>query len=125
MSENLFSENAVQKTTIVPDGIPDCPHDAIIAAYRAELPMLRQVREWNEQRRGYLRSRWRESADRQTVGWWVDFFRYVATCPLLVGKHDSRSNPGWQADLEWLVRPTNFVKVIEGKYEAQPERAHG
>jgi hypothetical protein len=24
----------------------------------------------------------------------------------------------FQADLEWLVRPTNFNKVIEGKYEA-------
>lgn len=97
----------------------DCPHTEIIAAYHRELPMLRQVAVWSELRRSLLRSRWREAAERRTVAWWEGFFRYVATCPLLVGQHDSRSNPGWQADLEWLVRPANFVKVIEGKYEAQ------
>lgn len=102
----------------------DCPHVEIVAAYHAELPMLRRVRDWNEARRALLRTRWRENPERQSVQWWVDFFRYVRKCPLLVGNHNSREHPGWQADLEWLVRPSNFVKVIEGKYEPQ-ETAHG
>lgn len=102
---------------------PDCPHDLIIAAYHAELPMLRQVREWNSARRSLLKTRWRESKERQSVDWWREFFRYVATCPLLVGDHNSATNPNWQADLEWLIRPSNFVKVIEGKYEKK-EQAH-
>ena len=99
------------------DGIASCPHQEIIAAYHAELPMLRRVREWSEVRQGYLRSRWRESPERRSVQWWREFFGYVRTCPVLVGEHDSRDHEGWQADLEWLVRPMNFVKVIEGKYE--------
>lgn len=99
------------------DGMPVCPHVEIIAAYHAELPSLRRVREWTEARQSYLRSRWREKKERQTVQWWREFFAYIRTCPHLMGQRESKDHPGWQADLEWIVRPSNFVKIIEGKYE--------
>lgn len=93
---------------------PECPHELIVAAYHAELPMLRQVREWSPQRQAYLRSRWREKPERQTVQWWIDLFRYIrGKCPFLIGQKKAE----FQVDLEWIVRPTNFLKIIEGKYE--------
>lgn len=99
----------------VPDaGTPDCPHAEIIAAYHELLPELRAVASWSEQRQGYLRARWREDPQRQCVAWWREFFAYVRKCPLLMGR---KPGADWEADLEWLVRPNNFVKVIEGKYE--------
>ena len=36
----------------------------------------------------------------------------VKDSPFLMGHNDR----GWTADLEWLVRPTNFAKVLDGKY---------
>jgi len=42
---------------------------------------------------------------------WRKFFSYVNQSDFLRGADGT-----WQADLEWLIRPTNFVKVIEGKY---------
>jgi len=97
---------------------PPCPHDAIIAAYHEILPELPAVRSWTDTRRKHLQARWRESGERQEVGWWQRFFSYVRRCPWLMGggvPGDGRSV--FRADLGWLVKPENFAKVLEGRYE--------
>lgn len=101
---------------LLPPG--DCPHAEIIAAYHEALPGLRRVRTWDERRQSMLRKRWREDSKRQSLGWWQRFFAYVATCPFLVGKVDGREGGApFEADLEWLLKPSNFAKVIEGRYQ--------
>lgn len=106
-------------------GPPVCPHDRIVALYHENLPTLPRVRHWTEARRKQLAARWREMASKghyQTadsgLDWWGRLFSYVGECPFLVGR--APVAPGRQpffADLEWLVRSANFVKVLEGKYE--------
>lgn len=97
---------------------PDCPHAEIVALYHECLPSLRRVREWKGDRQAFLRSRWRERPERQSLAWWRGFFEYVSGCPLLMGEVPGRDGGvPFSADLEWLVRPTNFRKVIEGKYQ--------
>lgn len=98
-------------------GRPPCPHERIIAAYHEVLPELRQVREWNETRRRLLGRRWSESHERQSVDWWRKYFGYVRKSDFLMGKTTGRDGRPFDCDLEWLVRPQNFAKVIEGKYE--------
>ncbi len=89
-----------------------CPHSEIVKLYHEILPSLQKVKEWTEQRQKILRTRWNEKEERQTLEWWRLFFQYVSESDFLMG----RIKPTFQADLEWLVRPKNFVKVIEGKY---------
>lgn len=96
---------------------PPCPHEQIIAAYHEELPELRPVQVWNDQRRKLLQSRWREKPERQDVEYWRRYFRFIRESEFLMGQTDS--GPGkkpFSADLEWLIRPTNFAKIVEGKY---------
>lgn len=95
-----------------PPGAPRCPVKQIIAAYHELLPQCPPSREFPEQSVKCLRARWRSDPDRQTVTWWRGFFAYVARCPFLVGEKTD-----FQADLTWLVRPTNFAKVINGNYQ--------
>ena len=102
---------------IVPSLPPACPHQQIIEIYHEVLPELNQVKVWNEARRKMLQKRWREDSKRQRLDWWRGYFEFVRECPLLMGNHESKSHEGWAADLEWLVRPNNFAKVIEGKYQ--------
>lgn len=97
-----------------------CPHQEIIAAYHEALPTCTPVKSWGETRQSFLRQRWREDAKRQRIEWWRRFFAYVAQSRFLTGQGDS--SPGrdpFVADLEWLVRPQNFAKVIEGKYHRE------
>lgn len=98
-------------------GMPPCPHAAIIALYHEILPTLRRVRDWTPARQKLLRQRWREKVERQSLDWWDDFFRYVASCDWLMGRIPGRGGKPFDCDLEWLIRPTNFVKVLEGRYQ--------
>lgn len=95
-----------------------CPHQSIIALYHNTLPMLTHVRDWHEGRQEKLRARWTEDPERQDLGWWEAFFEYVKSCPYLIGENDR----GWKPNLEWLVERKNFIKVIEGTYEAGKQR---
>jgi hypothetical protein len=96
-----------------------CPQEGIIALYGKMLPMLPQPDMWGEPRRKKLKAaikaRWREQKEYQTLFWWRNFFQSVRASPFLLGENDR----GWQADLEWLMRPTNFAKVIDGKYRVR------
>ncbi|MCW5625790.1 MAG: hypothetical protein KIT73_13850 [Burkholderiales bacterium] len=104
---------------------PDCPHERIIGLYHERLPTLPRVRQWTDARRKLLTARWREhiaAGEYATLDagltWWSKFFDYVAESSFLTGR--ATPSPGrhpFQADLEWLVRPSNLVRVIEGRYE--------
>lgn len=100
-----------------------CPITEIVETYHRVLPELRQVRELNDTRQKLIRSRWREQrgkskfADRKTgIEYFERFFTFVRTSEFLMGRVNRRDGPPFEADLEWLMRPTNFAKVVEGKY---------
>jgi len=108
--------------------LANCPHEQIVALYHELLPQCPKVVEWNDARRGYLRSRWREKSKPNGstqgytsveggIAYWRRFFDYVGKSRFLTGQENGRDGrQPFVADLEWLVRPTNFSKVIEGKY---------
>lgn len=108
--------------------LPDCPHVRIVEAYHELLPMCPRVVDWTAERQAIMRSRWREKAmpngtgkgyasEEEGLAYWSKFFRFVAESEFLTGRKESRpGKPPFVADLEWLVRPKNFVKVVEGQY---------
>ncbi len=118
--EVLVDDAAAQAPSTPPSTAPDCPHREIIQAYHDELPMCPQVRPelWKGERAAKLRARWREDERRQSVDWWRKLFRRIReTCPFLIGQCEPP--PGrrpFQADLEWIVSPKNFAKILEGRY---------
>jgi len=104
-------------TAQAPSGPSPCPHQEIVQAYHEALPSLPAVQVWNDKRQGFLRTRWQEAPERQSVEWWKTFFLRVAASDFLCGRTSGTDGRPFLADLEWLVRPTNFVKVIEGRYD--------
>jgi len=98
---------------IVRNDVADqCPHQEIINLYHEHLPMLTRVKSWTDKRANQLKLRWREDASRQNLEYWEKLFRYIAQSDFLTGKTSD-----FQADLEWITKSANFVKIIEGKYE--------
>ena len=64
-----------------------------------------------------MRARWVDKAERQNIEWWNGYFESVRKSAFLMGQTDPA--PGrklFRADLEWLVRKQNMVKVLEEKY---------
>ncbi len=92
--------------------IKSCPHQEIILIYHDTLPELNQIKVWDDTAKKYLKTRWRKDPERQFLSWWKAFFIYVKESPFLMGHNDR----GWLADLRWLVKPTNFAKVMNGNF---------
>jgi len=114
-----------------PDGepeskIPFCNHQEVIELYHKHLPTLRRVEVWNETRKGYLRQRWREVADElmktktidasDVLGWFAEFFKHIGSSKFLTGRVNDKGGRSFAADLEWILKPSNFAKIVEGKY---------
>lgn len=100
------------------DAAPDakrCPVQEIVALYHVMLPMCPSAEKLTRARIGYIRARWRE--DLPTIEAFRNYFADVKKSRFLTGQvNGSRDRPPFVADLEWLMRPGNFAKVLEGKY---------
>ena len=90
----------------------NCPQAQIIALYHELLPELPPAREWPEANAAQLRARWRSTPERQSLDWWRKFFGYVHESDFLMGRKTD-----FQASLGWLVKASNFAKVVNGNYE--------
>ena len=111
------------------DAPPPCPHVKILEAYHALLPELPSVKVWEGARKQHLQARWRERWKAQKyrtppegIAYWERLFRHVhEKCDWLMGRITGRDGKAFKADLAWIVRPENFAKLIEGKYDNRPE----
>ena len=111
-----------------PTKYPGCDHKAVVSLYHGCLPNLPACEVWNESRAGLLRQRWREVAveldkegkvvtKTELLDWWERFFDHVGRSKFLTGKAPGgKDRRPFMADLEWLIRPTNFAKIIENRY---------
>jgi hypothetical protein len=112
-----------------PKGPPDCPHQAVLALWAEVLPHLPQhlPSQWRGSRADHLRARWRETAvekgwaeEAQGLAYLRKLFGYVGQSMFLTGKSPPRGDKRpFVIELEWLVNPTNWAKVHEGKYHQE------
>lgn len=96
---------------------PECPHREIIDLYHHTLPSLPKVIDWTPARASMLRTRWKEKPERQSLEWWKAFFESISESDFLMGRtNGNNGRKPFKADMEWIVRPQNMVKILEGKY---------
>lgn len=95
----------------------DCPHAEILRLYHEILPANPRMKVWNGQRAKHLRARWREEPKRQSLDYWRRFFEKCAASRFLTGQTVGKDGRAFLPGLDWLILPTNFAKVIEGRYD--------
>lgn len=90
---------------------PPTPFEKIQTDYNslASEVGLPQCRLLTATRKKHIAARWREYPDLES---WTNFWGYVKAQPFLSGQNDR----GWRCDIEWLMKPNNFAKVLEGSY---------
>lgn len=91
----------------------NCPHQQIIKIYHEILTTLPKVSIWTPARKKMLAVRWKEDKNRQSLKYWQQLFQEIAKSDFLMGK----TKDPFTCNLEWIIRPTNFVKIIEGFYK--------
>jgi uncharacterized protein YdaU (DUF1376 family) len=86
-----------------------CPYEKIIEIYHQELPSLPKAQTMTNKRRSSIRARWTENKKHQSLEFWQWFFSKVRANPWWMGEAGDWKIPNF----DWLMNPTNFVKVIE------------
>lgn len=90
--------------------IPGKPEiEEIVRFYNDTCKSLRPVKTLTDKRREAVYARLREHG-REAV---FDVIRAAGRSSFLAGQNTRE----WTADFDWIFRPVNFVKVLEGKYE--------
>lgn len=109
---------------------PDCPHLKVLELWAEILPAMPQHNAdlWRGSRAEHLRARWRETAvskkwkdQAEGLAYFRKLFAFVGKSPFLTGQTRSSdpNRPPFVIELEWLLLPTNWAKVIEGKYHTE------
>lgn len=89
-----------------------CPQSEIISIWGEVLPGLRQPRVWDGQRAKDLAARWKsKDVKANSVDYWRGLFEYIRRSDFLMGRVTNFS-----ASLDWVVKASNYNKIIEGKY---------
>ncbi|RLL85910.1 hypothetical protein [Mesotoga sp. BH458_6_3_2_1] len=78
------------------------------------LPAPKESAKWSGSRKRNVRARWKEYP---SIEFWEDYFNSVEESEFLSGRVTR-----WRADFDWLMKPSNFEKVLEGKYSNRGDR---
>jgi hypothetical protein len=97
----------------------------VLALWAEVLPTLPQhlPDQWKGTRADHLRARWRETAvlkgwssQLQGLTYLRKLFAYVGQSAFLTGRDHAPGKRPFTVELEWVVNPTNWAKIHEGKY---------
>lgn len=100
---------------------PDVPYAEIVDAFNATCVSLSKVIKTTGAREKAMRGRFRDEFH-GSIDEVKAYFRRVEESDLLSG----RTNLDWRADFDWLMKLSNTIKVLEGKYDnRKPKGASG
>lgn len=125
LDKNREEENREEykeaKASSSADAPPTCPHQKIIALYHEHMPLNPRIKIWEGTRQTNLQARWRSDPKRQDLDYWERLFKYCAKSEFLTGRTEGKGERPFLPSLEWMVKASNFNKIIEGNYH----REHG
>lgn len=84
-------------------------YDLIVSLYHDLCPKMSKVEKLTDTRKGFINARFAEFGLSKIT----EVLRFAGESDFLNGINDR----AWKADFEWLMRPENFIKVLEGKYQ--------
>lgn len=99
---------------------PSCPVQSIVDLFNRLLtPTLPAVVLVSDARKKQVRARWNQSEVHQSLEFWTEYFASVAKSDFLMGRLAGKFGAApFRATFDWLIAPSNFVKVVEGNYDA-------
>lgn len=105
------------------DSIDSIPYQAIVDQYNELCKSLPKVIKLTDKRRTAIRARWKEYKD---IEIFRTMFEKAEASDFLTGRSSKWRVPGF----DWLMEPSNMVKILEGSYDnqksiQQPKRSVG
>lgn len=92
-----------------------CPVQSIVDLFNATIPEFPRVVLVTKDRISKITARWNDSVVHQDMQFWAEYFALVRSSAFLMGKV---ADSPFRCSFDWLIAPSNFVKVVEGNYNA-------
>lgn len=89
-----------------------CPFKTIVELYHTLAPSFPKVCSVDGNRRKAVSARWRQWHD-------LEVFRKIFTKAEASSFLKGGGKNNWHADFDWIMKPTNFQKILEGKYDGE------
>lgn len=86
------------------------PFEKIMQLYNATCKSFPKIKIIDGQRRKAVAARWHTY---HSLEIFTELFEKAEASDFMRGVNDK----GWAADFDWIMRPTNMAKVLEGKYD--------
>lgn len=99
---NTEDENEDETDTII-------NYSGVLENFHLYCDRMSKVSKLSEQRKKHIAARFKEF-DYETI---IEVLKKAGKSDFLCGKNDK----AWKADFDWIFNPTNFLKIMEGKYE--------
>ena len=93
---------------------PSIPYQKIVDLYHELLPELTRCEKLTETRKRYIKSIWLD--DMGDLEYWRNFFVFVSKSDFLMGKTNQQGRRPFKANLEWITKPANYLKIYEDQY---------
>lgn len=95
-------------------------YGSVTSAFSEHLSALPQPRDMTEKRRKMVRSIVKRGGRYSEPEFFAKFFAYVAKSDFLMGRG---AKPWHGCCFDWLLKPENFQKIIEGNYHGEGNNA--
>lgn len=104
-----------------------CPYKKVVDLYNRILVDLPSVKEISDERKQNMRNRWNDASKRikakgkepteeNLLDYFALFFNSVSKSSFLCGKVERNTGRPFKAGFDWIMKKSNFIKIIEGNY---------
>lgn len=111
---NIETENDTEMKEDIPSASDKCQVSMIRDLYHEICVSFPRICSIDGERRKAVAARWRNYKSLETF---AELFRLAEASAFLKGQNDRN----WHADFDWLMKATNFAKVLEHKYDDRTE----
>jgi len=110
-------------------GPPDensIPYEDILASFNKHLSAyLPRASRLPGGRKNVIRARWNENTDQRSIEWWDTLFARAAASDFITGRRPAgNGHENWRANFDWLIKPANVTKLLEGNYDNRGPRTN-
>ena len=88
----------------------NCPYVKIKELYHSICISFPKIKDITGNRKKAIAARWRTH---KSLEIFQELFTIAESSPFLKGENDRN----WSADFDWMMKPTNFSKILEHKYD--------
>lgn len=98
--------------------VKSCPFSQIRDLYHSICVSFPTIKRIDGARKNAVAARWRTY---HSIDTFRELFQIAEASPFLKGQNDRN----WHADFDWMMKPTNFTKILEHKYDERTEKPSG